>query len=172
MNALTSMQTRGKRTGMPISMIRTTLAVLLLATLAACGGMSLGKSERSMVLDAAVNNYRKLIRWGYYDEAAKYLRSADGKPFAADLKTPARYRVTNYTVSNQFLSDDGREARVIAIIDYYELDSGIIRSLHDAQRWWYDAKGKRWYLASPLPHFGVDDEDAAPAATQPAPAKP
>jgi len=123
-----------------------------------------------MVLDAAINNYRKLIRWGYYDEAAKYLRALDGKPFPADLKNAARYRVTNYDVRNHFMADDGKEARVIAAIEYYELDSGIIRTLHDEQRWWYDAEGKRWYLASPLPHFGVDDEDVPPVSKQPAPA--
>jgi hypothetical protein len=156
---------------MHISIIRTILALLLLATLAACGNMPLGKSDRAMVLDAAVNNYRKLIRWGYYDEAAKYLRSADGKPFAADLKTVARYRVTNYTVSTQILADDGKEARVIAVIEYYELDSGVIRTLHDAQMWWYDAEGKRWYLATPLPHFGVDDEEPPAPSAPPVPAK-
>ncbi len=171
MNALIAKHRPGKHQGMRIAMIRTLLAMLLVTTLAACGAFPLGKSDRTVMLDAALNNYRKLIRWGYYDEAAKYLRRADGKPFAADLKNAARYRVTNYTVSTQLLADDGKEARVIATIEYYELDSGVIRVLHDAQMWWYDHEGKRWYLSSPLPHFGVADEDApsfppTPPATQ------
>ena len=152
---------------MRMVMIRCLLAMLLLATLTACGGLPLSKSDRSKVLDAALNNYRKLIRWGYYDEAAKYLRSADGQPLAADLKSAARYRVTNYNVSNQILADDGKEARVIAAVEYYELDSGVIRVLHDPQMWWYDATGKRWYLASPLPNFGIADDDAASVAPMP-----
>ena len=152
---------------MRITMIRLLLAMLLLATLAACGAIPLGKSDRATVLDAAINNYRKLIRWGYYDEAAKYLRTADGKPFAADLKNAARYRVTNYNVSSQMMADDGKAARVIATIEYYELDSGVIRVLHDPQMWWYDAEGKRWYLGSPLPKFGMAAEEAASATIAP-----
>ena len=155
---------------MRMVIIRSLLAMLLLATLAACGAIPLGKSDRATVLDAAINNYRKLIRWGYYDEAAKYLRTADGKPFAADLKNAARYRVTNYNVSSQIMADDGKEARVIATIEYYELDSGVIRVLHDPQMWWYEAKGKRWYLGSPLPKFGMAAEDAA--SVTPAPVAP
>jgi hypothetical protein len=162
MKTSTAMHKRGKRPGMLISTVRTLLAALLLTALAGCGSMPLGKSDRGIVLEAALNNYRKLIRWGYYDEAAKYLRSNDGQPITADLKRAARYRVTSYSVSNQLVADDGKEARVIAAIEYYELDSGVIRVLHDAQMWWYDAESKRWYLASPLPNFGVDDEDPAP----------
>lgn len=167
MNALMTMHRRGRQQGMRITMIRLLLAMLLLATLAACGAIPLGKSDRATVLDAAINNYRKLIRWGYYDEAAKYLRTADGKPFAADLKNAARYRVTNYNVSSQMMADDSKEARVIATIEYYELDSGVIRILHDPQMWWYDAKGKRWYLGSPLPKFDMAAEDAASATPAP-----
>ncbi|MBK6657125.1 MAG: hypothetical protein IPG43_02745 [Proteobacteria bacterium] len=161
--------TNDEAPAMRINIIRTLLAALLLAALAGCGSLPLGKSDRAVVLEAALNNYRKLIRWGYYDEAAKYLRTPDGQPIAADLKTAARYRVTNYTVSNSIVADDGKEARVIAAIEYYELDSGVIRLLHDAQMWWYDATGKRWYLASPLPNFGVEDEDAVPLTRGAAP---
>ena len=153
-------------------LIRISVVALLTTMLTACGGLPLGKADRATVFDAAINNYRKLIRWGYYDEAAKYLRTPAGKPFAADLKNAARYRVTDYTVSNQFLADDGKQARVIASIDYYELDSGVIRSMHDAQNWWYDAEGKRWYLQTPLPQFGREDAEIAPGTVMPAPAKP
>lgn len=153
---------------MRLSVIRTVLTVTILTLLAACNRLP-NREERSLTLDGAVNNYRKLIRWGYYDEAAKYLRTPDGKPFAADLKNAARYRVTGYNVSNQLLADDGKEARAIAAIDYYELDSGVIHTLHDAQMWWYDEKEKRWYLQSPLPRFGHADDEPAPGAMLPQP---
>ena len=154
------------------SVVQLSMAAVLVVLIAGCGTIPLGKADRATVFDAAVNNYRKLVRWGYYDEAAKYLRTPDGKPFAADLRNAARYRVTDYTVSNQLLSDDGKEGRVIASIDYYELDSGIIRSMHDEQKWWYDAEGKRWYLQSPLPQFGRREEEIAPGSVMPTPAKP
>lgn len=154
------------------SIIRISLAALVVTMLVACGALPLGKADRATVFDAAINNYRKLVRWGYYDEAAKYLRTPDGKPFDADLKNSARFRVTNYTVSTQLLSDDGKEARVLASIEYYELDSGVIRALHDEQKWWYDAAGKRWYLQTPLPRFGREEQDIVPGTVMPTPAKP
>lgn len=178
MKTFATTPTSNPSTAMAMNMTRLLLAALLLGALTGCGSLPLGKSDRAVVLEAALNNYRKLIRWGYYDEAAKYLRTADGQPISADLKTAARYRVTSYNVSNSFVADDGKEARVIAAIEYYEIDSGVIRVLHDTQMWWYDATGKRWYLASPLPHFGVEDEDlpspspSVPPASSAAPAMP
>lgn len=169
-NVLTPRPNQANAMGM--NTVRILLAALLLTALGGCGSLPLGKSDRAVVLEAALNNYRKLIRWGYYDEAAKYLRTQDGQAIAADLKSAARYRVTSYTVSNSFVADDGKEARVIAAIEYYEIDSGVIHMLHDQQMWWYEAEGKRWYLASPLPHFGVDDEDVPPPAPLAVPAKP
>lgn len=136
--------------------------VLATTTLAGCSTM---RQARATQLDNATSNYRKLIRWGYLDEATKYLRSRDGKQVPIDLKRTARYRVTSYTVANQYFADDGKDARVIALIEYYELDSGVIRTLHDVQQWWYDDKEKHWFLESPLPAFGTDD--SSPSANSP-----
>lgn len=143
--------------------------VTLLVALSVLTGCSTMRQARATQLDNATSNYRKLIRWGYLDEATKYLRSRDGKQppidLPAALKRVARYRVTSYTVANQYFADDGKDARVIALIEYYELDSGVIRSLHDVQKWWYDDKEKHWFLDSPLPAFGADDN--SPSANGP-----
>ena len=139
--------------------------VALLLALSMIGGCATMREARATQLDQATSNYRKLIRWGYLDEATKYMRGRDGKPVTFDLKRAARYRVTSYTVANQYFADDGKDARVIALIEYYELDSGVIRSLHDVQKWWYDDKEKHWFLESPLPAFGTDDD--SPSANSP-----
>lgn len=155
------------------TILRILVTGLALGLLAGCGGLPVGRADRAILLDGAVNNYRKLIRWGYYDEAAKYLRETDGRAITADLKNAAKFRVTNYTVSSQIMDDTGKEARVVATIEYYELDAGVIHTLHDEQVWWYDAKEKRWYLNAALPRFGQPEEadDAADdKRTPPAPA--
>ena len=74
------------------------------------------------------------------------------------MKRTARYRVTAYTVVNQIMTNTGKDARVVALIEYYEIDSGVIRSLHDAQAWWYDDQEKHWFLDGSLPAFGSTDE--------------
>jgi hypothetical protein len=136
------------------------LALALLALVAGCGSApSIGRQGRQNTLDASVETYRKVIRWGYYDEALKYLRTQDGTPPAADLDRAARYRVTAYDVRETLLSDTGREARVVAVIDYYEIDRGLVQTLRDEQYWWFSDDEKRWYLSSGLPRFaGVPSE--------------
>ena len=116
---------------------------------------SLGKQSRANSLDASVESYRKLIRWGYYDEAVKYLRAADGTIPPFDLDRMARYRVTAYEPRSQLLADTGKEARVMAMIEYYEIDRGTIATVSDEQLWWFDDESKHWYLSSGLPAFGV-----------------
>ena len=115
------------------------------------------KGQRGTALQASVETYRKFIRWGYYDEAIKYLRHRDGSSGSVDLGRVARHRVTSYEISDQILTDDGKEARVVAVIEYYEIDTGVIHSLRDEQLWWFEDEGKRWYLDSSLPAFGVEE---------------
>ena len=89
----------------------------------------------------------------YYDEAAKYLRARDGTPIEANLAMASRFRVSAYKPLSSIVADSNEEGRVVAMIDYYEIDSGVIRTLRDEQLWWYDTEVKRWFLGSPLPNF-------------------
>jgi hypothetical protein len=139
------------------AVLRCPILIFLFPLLASCTSIpSVATHSRSVSLDASVSTYRKMIRWGYYDEAVKYLRTSDGSQASPDLDRAARYRVTKYDVGDQLLADNGKEARVTAMIEYYELDSGVIQTLRDEQYWWYEDDEKRWYLGSPLPGFGLE----------------
>ena len=139
------------------SVFRHLILIILAFALVSCTSLpSIATQKRSISLDASLSIYRKMIRWGYYDEAAKYLRASDGSLASPDLDRIALYRVTNYNMGDQLIADNGKEARVIAMIEYYELDSGVIHTLRDEQYWWYDEDEKRWYLGSPLPGFGLE----------------
>jgi len=109
--------------------------------------------ERTASLMKYTSGYENMISWGHYDEAVKYLRSSDGTKILTDITQIARYRVTDYDVKKRLLTDDGEEAWVVATIEYYELDDGILSTLRDEQFWWYDEVEKRWYLESVLPQF-------------------
>ena len=129
------------------------LIVTLLAV--ACAEVpSIKGRKRADALQASINTYRKLIRWGHFDEAVKYLRAEDDSEIKVDLTRTNRYRVTSYEISDQLLADTGTAARVTAVIEYYEIDSGVLKGLRDEQYWWYDEEGKRWFLGSALPAFG------------------
>lgn len=134
------------------------ICLLLLAgcLLAGCSLVKGPRAERrDKAFTAAVDTYRKLIRWGYFEEAAQYLRGRDEPLPPPDFNAYRRYKVTGYDVGEEMESNDGNEARVHAQIEYYEIDSHVAGAVRDVQFWWYDEEAERWYLGSPLPTFTV-----------------
>jgi len=135
------------------------LTMLLMACLVGCSSVPVvGKQGRATAFDTAVTNYSKMLRWGYFEEATGYLRTRDGETVAPNLTQLARHRITSYNVKSQLLTDDGREGRVLAIVEYYDVDSGVLQTLRDEQIWWFDDETKRWYISSTLPGFGAPAE--------------
>jgi type II secretory pathway pseudopilin PulG len=131
------------------------LVVLLLVSLSllsACSGFLTPREERRQKsLLEATETYRKLLRWGSYEQAAQYLRGKGEELPPPDLKKMAHYKISGYYPSDQLQNDTGDEVRVITMIDYYDIDSGVAKSLRDEQYWWYDAEQKHWFLGSPMP---------------------
>ena len=127
---------------------------LLAMTLSGCFVVPSTKGTRANSLEAYPSQYRKMMRWAYYDEATQYLRSRDGSEIPTDLARLSRYRVTKFEIRSTLVADHGKEARVVAAIEYYEIDSGVLKSLVDTQLWWFDDESQRWFLESPLPALG------------------
>ena len=131
---------------------------LMLAALCivGCSGVTpIAKKSRAISFESTTKTYGKLMRWGYFDEAAGYVRSKDGTAIEIDLDRIARYRVTSYKNTVVLLADEGSEGRVVAAIEFYEIDSGVLKTIRDEQMWWYDAESERWFLGSGLPPIGV-----------------
>jgi hypothetical protein len=114
-----------------------------------------GAERRDKAFVQAVETYRKLIRWGYFEQASEYLKGKDAPLPAPKLAAYAGYKVTGYDVGEEVLSNDGDEARVVALIEFYEVASHITGTVRDEQYWWYDNEAKRWYLGTPLPVMSV-----------------
>ena len=108
----------------------------------------------------ATEKYARYMRWGYIKDAAGFSRAKDGSNISHDLNDARKYRVSNYKILNRMLSDNGFEGRVLAIVEYYHIDSGVLRHLELEQSWWFDHLNRRWYLSGPLPRFsdGLGDE--------------
>jgi len=144
---------------MPIAnalFLRLCCVVLCVATLAGCSlvkGPAAERRDKAFV--QAVETYRKLIRWGYFEQAMQYQKGRDEPLPAPNLGDYAGYKITGYDVGEQVLSNDGDEARVIAQIEFFETDSRVAGSVRDEQLWWYDKEAARWYIGSPLPVLAV-----------------
>ena len=110
--------------------------------LAGCSIVKGPRAERrDKAFTAAVDTYRKLIRWGYFEEAAQYLKGKDAPLPRPDFDAYRRFKVTGYDVGEEMESNDGNEARVHAQIEYYEIDSHDAGAVRDVQYWWYDEEG-------------------------------
>ncbi|MDA0821129.1 MAG: hypothetical protein O3C28_01740 [Proteobacteria bacterium] len=133
------------------SVIFLALGIVLLT---ACNPVKkLQNQERMVQLQSVVDSYRKLMRWGYFDQAVQYLKVQEGQVVVPDLEKLARYKVTNYSIAEQVISESEFEAIVIAYIDFYSVDTGIAGSVRDEQLWWFDPETKRWSLGSPMVNF-------------------
>ncbi|MSR13990.1 MAG: hypothetical protein EXR86_05370 [Gammaproteobacteria bacterium] len=127
------------------------LAVLLLC---ACGHFLTPKEQRrEKALVLATDSYRKNMRWGNFEEAAGYLRAKEGEISGPNMESFSHYKITGYYTNEQQRNDAGDEVRVVAHIEYYELDTGVARTLRDDQYWWYDEASQRWYLGSRMPEL-------------------
>jgi hypothetical protein len=123
-------------------------------TIAACNPVKdLQDRERMTQLKSAVNTYRKLMRWGYYDQAAQYIKARDGSHSLPDFEGMNRYKISSLTIGDQIVSDTEVDAKVTAYFEFYDTDTGVASSVRDEQFWWYDEAEKRWYLGSPMVNF-------------------
>ena len=128
------------------------LAILAgVAMLAGCPMVKSPRDERrDKAFEQAITTYRKLIRWGYFEEASQYLKGKDLLLEKPDFTAYARYKVSSYSTGEQLVSNNGDEARVIAHVEFYDVDTRVAKSMRDEQYWWYDREEERWYLGSPM----------------------
>ncbi|MBT4205325.1 MAG: hypothetical protein HOK64_07320 [Proteobacteria bacterium] len=111
------------------------------------------KDSRVLLFEAGTTGYAKNVRYGYFQEALKSVRKRSGNPSDLSLERMNSYRVHTYEVLSSLLVDNGREGLVTVKIDYYSIDTGIIKTVIDRQKWWFGDTTQTWYLE----HFFLAD---------------
>ena len=114
-------------------------------------------AERVRLLESTVGAYSNSLRWGYFEEIEQYQRIKGANWADFSLKSISRHRIVSYENLSKLLSQDGVNARVVAKIEYYEIDTGILASTYYDQRWWYDGVRDRWFLGSSIPKLELPD---------------
>ncbi len=130
---------------------RLTFLTLLVCLVSGCG--HLGTNDRQSSLIVATETYRELFRWGNFGQAALYLKARDETLSTPDFPQMARFKISSYETSQVVQNSTFDEARLVAQIEYYELDSRVLRTLRDEQFWWFDKQTEKWFLGSPMPTF-------------------
>ena len=128
-----------------------TWLIVLLALVAGCAGVQ--KEKQLNAFDEALRNYGALLRWGHYEEAGRYLSPRGREATPLDVARYRSIRVSAYEVTEKTMDLAKGEARVVASIDYYHEESGVVHTLKHPQKWWYDEATKSWRLDTDLPDF-------------------
>lgn len=129
----------------------TLLMITSLVMLNGCGRIE--QKEREIGLDKAVRLYVDSIRWGNFDTAAGFIRPREGTPPALDMTNLGDVRVTAYSSTIIHVDETIHEAQATAAFDYYNVNSGRVRSVSQSLLWWFDPGTERWYLDGTLPDF-------------------
>ncbi|MGQ0591804.1 MAG: hypothetical protein ACT4QB_03910 [Gammaproteobacteria bacterium] len=119
--------------------------------LAACAEME--ANERVSSLDTSSNAYAAALRWGQYQEAARFRLPRNGPVTMPDVEPLEHIKLTSYEVTDQTMNADATEARIEVVIDYYHDDIGRVDTLKQSQVWWYEPTQKHWFLETELPPF-------------------
>lgn len=127
------------------------LLALMAALLSACAGLR--KSQRLSDFQDTALQYQNAIRWNDFKGALAFLQHPGASLGPQGLNRLALLRVTDYEVSSQLPSADGRSVDVSAVIEYVWLDQMVQRRIVDHQHWVYVQSLKRWQIDGPLPQF-------------------
>jgi hypothetical protein len=111
------------------------------------------KDPRIISFEAATTSYVKNLRYGYFEEALKVVRKRSGGVSESSIEKVKPYRVHSCEVLSSLVADNGRDGVVIMKIDYYPVDTGVLVSVIDRQKWWFDDTLQTWYLE----HFFLSD---------------
>ena len=106
---------------------------------------------RVNLLEDAVKSYAQSLKWGYFEEILQHQRTKDGQKIAFSLQSISRHRIISYRNLSKLLEQGGVSARVVAEVEFYEIDTGLLSKKFFVQEWWYDGVRDRWYIASSLP---------------------
>jgi hypothetical protein len=126
----------------------------MVTSLGACGSAQRKADKiRDLSMVTTTDAYRKLVRWGDWEEASFHLKARKGELRKPALKRYKPWKITSYNVGEVVRDETGNEARVTAQIEFYSTDTGHASSMKYEQLWWYDAEAKHWYLDGSLPDF-------------------
>jgi len=116
-----------------------------------CASLQEKKSLNSF--DERSRLYGRLLRWKEYEAAANMIRHQDESPKDVNLDDYNDLRVVEYEIKSIVVSEDKKSAVVDAEITYYFATRGTLKTIRDAQNWWYLEETENWFLDGALPAF-------------------
>ena len=124
-------------------------------TLLQSGCASQQKQKSLNQFDERTRLYGRLLRWKEYEAAANMIRHQDGSPTNINFEGYDDLRIVKYEIKSIEFAEDQKSALVEAEISYYFETLNKVKSLRDAQQWWYLEEAESWFLDDELPAFST-----------------
>lgn len=142
---------------MPVSFRSVLIALLALALAAmpAAASAQRMKAKQARALEELQDDYSKAIRWNDFEGAWTLLdpKYREEHPVTdAEFSRYEQVQVTSFESLDSRVLPDGSVERAVRI-DVVNRNTLTQRSLRLTERWRYDPKTKRWWLANGLPDF-------------------
>ena len=126
------------------------LTLFIVITLTGCNSYEIiGKFDKSL------EAYNWSLRLNEWEKASLFPKDSIQQDFKNRASAAKDVRITDYRIVNKTYDAAKREAIAEVEIEYYNVFSLVIKTLHDTQKWTYlDGKEKEeWRLTSLLPEF-------------------
>lgn len=127
------------------------LLVLLALVLVSCNSGNI--KRQAGMLDDAITEYNKSLRWSMFNNLDAYNKSPDGKQMPVDRDAMKNIRITGYEETEKVINEEVTKAIVRGEISYYNNEYGVLKKIPFEQQWWYDPELKHWFTESVLPEF-------------------
>lgn len=126
---------------------------IICLSLIASSCSTLGKNSQLDSIEQSLNDFRKALRWGYYEQAVNHIQIKNYKEPLRDTEYLKNIRITSYEYGKKSFSEDGSTADVVALINFYDVNQGTVSTINQKQTWWFDSEHKRWFLDGDFPDF-------------------
>lgn len=128
-----------------------TLAILTCALLAGCAAMA--EKSRLESYSQIVDAYEHALRMSDYNAAVQFL-DPSASTARVDLNKMKDIKIVEYKVTRVDMSENSMEITQDVELQYFRLNSNILRTAHDPQIWRFQQEGNVWLLQTGLPDLG------------------
>lgn len=107
------------------------------------------------MLDSSIRSYQQMIRWQEPNGAAAFVEPEHRAEYLERVAALDKIKIVEYEIKRVELTDKDMKAQVTVEFKYHHLDSIVVKSVVDEQRWEYESEGKQvgWHLITLPPEF-------------------
>jgi PBP1b-binding outer membrane lipoprotein LpoB len=127
------------------------LALLICIFLAGCA--TLAEKKRMESYSQIAEAYEHALRGSDYSTAAKFIDPSNSS-VEANLQKIKNIKIVDYKITHIDVSESKMEIKQDVELQYYRLNSNIMRTAHQHQIWHYQPQDGIWMLRSGWPQFG------------------